>query len=99
MTGVQKIYEVFWGWLDRVAEALVAGIARVAAPRTVRLVEAGDGEFAAQSSDVDMLASAGGGPLRPDDGQNFALRAEGVATPPAARPFPFLPPPPRVSFT
>jgi len=80
MTGVQRIYEVFWGWLDRVAEALVAGIARVAAPRTVRLVEAGDGEFAAQSSDVDMPASASGGQLRLDDGKIVAVGAKGLET-------------------
>lgn len=45
MTVGGTISTVFRGWTDIVADAVVAGVDRVASPRTVRLVERADGEF------------------------------------------------------
>ena len=61
------------GWLDRVAEAVVAGEARVAAPRTVRLVETNDGQLTAQASDISMPEFASDGQLRVDEGKIVAV--------------------------
>ena len=81
MTGAQKIGEVFWGWLDRVAEVMVAVVARVSAPRTVRVVEARRGEFTVQSSDISRPEAANGGQLRVDDGKILAIGPTNIGTP------------------
>jgi general secretion pathway protein L len=52
MTAAQTISNGFWGWLDHVAEAIVAIVARLAARRTVRLVEGESGQFAVHTSDI-----------------------------------------------
>jgi general secretion pathway protein L len=80
MTGVQKIGEVFWGWLDRVAEATVTAVARVAAPRAIRLVETRGGEFAVQSSDISMPEAATSGQLRVDDGKLLGIDSTSLAS-------------------
>src|SRR6516164_9229173 len=80
MTGAQRISQLFWAWLDRVAEAVVAGVARVAAPRTVRLVETSDGQLTAQSSDISMPETASGGQLRVDDGKIVAVGSKELET-------------------
>jgi general secretion pathway protein L len=76
----QKINEGFWRWLDRVAEAMVALVARLAAPRTISLVEGDSGEFNAQSSDISMAAAAIEGRLRVDGGKILGVGSANVET-------------------
>lgn len=52
MTAAQTISNYFWRWLDDVASALMKVVARLAAQRTIRLVEAENGQFAVQKSDI-----------------------------------------------
>ena len=80
MTGTEKISEVFWGWLDRVAEAMVAVVARVSARRTVHLVEARSGEFTVQSSNISTPEAANGGQLRIDHGKILAIGSTNTET-------------------
>ena len=51
MNAMQKITNGFWRWLDRVAEAMVALVARIVTPRTVRLIEGERGQFTILPSD------------------------------------------------
>jgi general secretion pathway protein L len=70
MTAAQTVSESFWRWLDHVAEAIVAIIARVAARHTVRLVEGESGQFVVHTSDIRASAAASvAGPLRLEDGK------------------------------
>jgi hypothetical protein len=46
--------DCFWRWLDRVADAMIAIVARGVSPRTVRLVENEEGQF------VIVVADKGG---------------------------------------
>ena len=80
MTTMQTISEGFWRWLDRVAEAMVALVARLAAPRTISLVEDDSGEFTAQSSDISMPATASEGRLRVDGGKILGVGSASVET-------------------
>jgi general secretion pathway protein L len=74
---MQKISDCFWHWLDRVALAMVAIVARLAAPRTIRLVE-DNGEFAAQSM---QAADASGPRLRLDSDKIVGLESANFETP------------------
>lgn len=56
----------FWRWLDRVAEALIALVARIVTPRTVRLVEGEHGQFAIVGADNNEAAATRGVQLRVD---------------------------------
>ena len=67
MNAMQKITGGFWRWLDRVAETLIAIVARVVTPRTVRLVEGECGQFAIV--DTDNSAGMAGVELRVDGGE------------------------------
>ncbi len=70
MTAAQSVINGLWRWLDLVAEAIVAIIARVAARGTVRLVEEESGKFVIHTPDVRRSAAASiAGPLRLDDGK------------------------------
>jgi general secretion pathway protein L len=70
MTAARTVSDGFWRWLDHVAEAIIAIIAWVAAPRTVRLVEGESGQFAIHTSDIRTSAAASSaGPLRLEDGK------------------------------
>ena len=73
MTTMQTISEGFWRWLDRVAEAMVALAARLAAPRTISLVEGDSGEFTAQSSDISLPAAANECRLRIEEPTVFVV--------------------------
>jgi len=68
MTTAQAISGGFWRWLDHVAEAMIAIIARLAAPRTVRLVEGESGQFAIHT------AASNVGQLRLEDGKIISLQ-------------------------
>jgi general secretion pathway protein L len=70
MTAAQTVINGFWRWLDLVADAIVAIIARVAARSTVRLVEEESGKFVIQTPVVRRSAGASiAGPLRLEDGK------------------------------
>jgi len=46
LASIETIRTGFWRWLDRVADAMIAIVARDVSPRTVRLVENEEGQFA-----------------------------------------------------
>jgi general secretion pathway protein L len=70
MTAMQTITDGFWRWLDQVAEAIVAVIARIAARRAVHLVEGEGGQFVVQATDARTSElAAKSGPLRLEDGK------------------------------
>jgi general secretion pathway protein L len=70
MSAAQTVTDGFWRWLDHVAEAIIAIISKVAAPRTVRLVERESGQFVIQTSGRRSSAAASiAGPLRLEDGK------------------------------
>jgi hypothetical protein len=46
LKSIKTIRTGFWRWLDPVAGAMIAIVARGASPRTVRLVENEEGQFA-----------------------------------------------------
>jgi len=79
MTAMQKMSEGFWRWLDRVGEIMVALVARLAAPRTISLIEGDNGEFTAQSSDTSLPAAANEGRLRVDGDKLLGAGSANVA--------------------
>src|SRR5205807_1006245 len=66
--------------LDLFAEAMAALVARLAAPRTISLVEGDSGEFTAQSSDISMPATASEGRLQVDGGKILGVGSASVET-------------------
>jgi general secretion pathway protein L len=58
MTVAQTFTSGLWRWLDQVAEAMIAGIARLTAARTIRLVEGENGQFEVAPPDVREPAAA-----------------------------------------
>jgi general secretion pathway protein L len=80
MTAMQKMSEGFWRWLDRVAEAMAALVARLAAPRTISLVEGDSGDFTAQSSNISMPTAASERRLRVDGGKILGVGSANVET-------------------
>jgi general secretion pathway protein L len=58
MTALDTIRNAFWRWLDHVAEALIAIIARLTTKRTVFLVEKEHGHFALLPSDKSGTAGS-----------------------------------------
>jgi general secretion pathway protein L len=69
MKALDAISNGFWQWLDHVAEAMIAVIARVVTPRSVGLVEQEHGQFAIVPSDERETAAL----------RNVTLRVEGGA--------------------
>jgi len=51
LKSIETIRTGFWRWLDRVADAMIAIVARGASSRTVRLVENEEGKFAIVAAD------------------------------------------------
>lgn len=65
----QTISGGFSRWLDQVAEAMIAVIARLALRRTVRLVEGESGQFAIHMSDIGTSAASSAGQIRLENGK------------------------------
>ncbi len=68
MKALDTITNGFWRWLDRVAETMIALVARFVTPRTVRLVEGEYGQFAIVASDKTESAALREVALRVEDG-------------------------------
>lgn len=68
MKTLDAIIVRFWQWLDHVAEAMIALVARVVTPRSVSLVEQEPGQFAVMSADRGEAAALRGLELRVADG-------------------------------
>src|SRR5208283_4648551 len=69
MTAAQNIKNGFWRWLDDVAEVVIALSARMAASRTVRVVQTADDRFVIQAADGGKSSVADGTQLRLEDGR------------------------------
>jgi len=67
MKALDTIKSAFWVWLDRVAETMIAGIARLNTKRTIYLVEGEQGHFAVIPSDKSAFAESS--ELRVEDGR------------------------------
>jgi general secretion pathway protein L len=59
MRALDPIRNAFWRWLNLVAEAIVSGIDRATAKRTIFLAEGSEDHFAITSSDHDATAHVG----------------------------------------
>lgn len=68
MTALAAIRTGFWHWLDSVAGAVIALMARFATPRTLTLTEAEPGRFSVRASDKKDAAALRGVVLRIEDG-------------------------------
>jgi general secretion pathway protein L len=68
MKAIEAVGNAFRRWLDSVAEAIVALIARFMTPRTVNLVERESGRFEISSADEKTEAALRGIELRVEDG-------------------------------
>jgi general secretion pathway protein L len=68
MKTLETITNAFWQWLDRVAEAMIALVARVVTPRSVSLVEGETGQFAFVTADKGQSEALRGVALQIVDG-------------------------------
>ncbi len=68
MQAFDRVKNVFWQWLDTVADVMIEVIARIITPRTVFLTEQEPGRFAIISSDKNEAAKLRGAELRFDNG-------------------------------
>jgi general secretion pathway protein L len=68
MKPIETVGNAFRRWLDSVAEAVIAFIARFRTPRTVNLVEQESGRFEISSADEKLEAALRGVELRVEDG-------------------------------
>ncbi len=68
MKSIEAVVNAFRRWLDSVAEAVVALIARFITPRTVNLIERESGRFEIFSTDEKAEAALRGIELRVEDG-------------------------------
>ena len=68
MMSIDSLISTFWHWLDRVAEVLVAIVARLVTPQTVSLVEQEAGQFTIVAADKSEAAALRGIEVRVADG-------------------------------
>lgn len=78
MKPLETARTAFWQWLDQVAEAMLAVIARFASKRSVRLVEKAHGRFAVLGADNREPAALAGAELQFQDGTIVGERSPQV---------------------
>lgn len=66
MKAIEVITNSFWRWLDSVADFVIALVARIATPRTVRLIEGEHGQFTMVPSNGGESAALSHAELRVD---------------------------------
>lgn len=78
MKSLETVQKAFWQWLDQVAEAMLAILARLAKKRTVCVVEEEHGRFAVLAADGREAAASGDAGLQIDNGTIVGPRSPQV---------------------